>query len=108
MRGAPTGTANSLTSERVSPMNRNALILCAALFASACGGTAGQGTDSTAGEIRCKAPLRDCLPPSITIASPTSGETVSGTVSVSGTASDNVSVASIDLQVDISASTRAN
>ena len=42
----------------------------------------------------------DVTPPTITISSPTSGAVVSGTVSVTGVASDNVGVASTSLFVD--------
>jgi hypothetical protein len=42
----------------------------------------------------------DTTPPTVSITSPTSGATISGTVTVSATASDNVGVASVQLQVD--------
>ena len=42
----------------------------------------------------------DITPPTVSITSPTSGSTESGKISVSATASDNVAVASVQLQVD--------
>ena len=42
----------------------------------------------------------DTTPPTVSITSPTSGATVSGTITVTATASDNVAVASVQLQVD--------
>jgi hypothetical protein len=42
----------------------------------------------------------DTAPPSVSIASPTSGSSVSGSITVSGTASDNVSVAKVELSLD--------
>jgi hypothetical protein len=42
----------------------------------------------------------DTTPPTVSITSPASGATVSGTITVSATASDNVAVASVQLQVD--------
>jgi Bacterial Ig domain len=39
-------------------------------------------------------------PPSVAIGAPTSGATVAGTIAVSGTASDDVGVARVDVQVD--------
>jgi hypothetical protein len=42
----------------------------------------------------------DTTPPSVVIGSPISGATVSGTISVSGTASDNVGVSKVELYVD--------
>lgn len=42
----------------------------------------------------------DTTPPTISITSPTAGATVSGTVSVTATANDNVAVASVQFKVD--------
>lgn len=42
----------------------------------------------------------DTTPPSIAITSPTGGSTVSGTISVQGTATDNVGVTSIQFSID--------
>ncbi|MGB9334450.1 MAG: Ig-like domain-containing protein [Candidatus Acidiferrales bacterium] len=42
----------------------------------------------------------DTTPPTVSITSPVSGATVSGTISITATASDNVAVASVQLQVD--------
>jgi hypothetical protein len=46
------------------------------------------------------APPADTTPPSVSIAAPTSGATVSGTVTVSGTSSDNVGVATVSMALD--------
>lgn len=42
----------------------------------------------------------DMMPPSVTITSPSAGSTVSGTINVQATASDDVAVASVAFQVD--------
>ena len=42
----------------------------------------------------------DTTPPSVTIASPVNGATVSGTINVVGTASDNVAVSKVELSID--------
>src|SRR5262249_53970029 len=43
---------------------------------------------------------KDGTPPSIVIVAPTAGATVSGTVTVTGTAADNVQVAAVTVSVD--------
>jgi hypothetical protein len=45
-------------------------------------------------------PTKDTIPPTVSISSPSSGATVSGTVSVQGSATDNVGVTSIQFAVD--------
>jgi hypothetical protein len=45
-------------------------------------------------------PPADTVPPSVSITAPTGGATVSGTTTVSMTASDNVAVASVQVKVD--------
>src|SRR5580700_10464726 len=42
----------------------------------------------------------DTTPPTVSITSPTSGASVSGTIAVTATASDNVAVAGVQFQVD--------
>jgi hypothetical protein len=42
----------------------------------------------------------DTTPPSVSITSPITGSTVGGTISITATASDNIGVASVQLQVD--------
>jgi Bacterial Ig domain len=44
--------------------------------------------------------MNDVAPPTVTVTAPLSGATVSGTVTVTGTASDDVSVASVAVSVD--------
>jgi PKD repeat protein len=46
------------------------------------------------------APPADTTPPSVSIASPANGATVSGTITVSASASDNVGVAGVQFQLD--------
>ena len=45
-------------------------------------------------------PAPDTTPPTVSISSPASGSTVSGTITVSATASDNVSVAGVTFKLD--------
>src|SRR2546428_1550176 len=42
----------------------------------------------------------DTTPPSVSITAPTNGATVSGTITVSGTASDNVAVSNVQIAID--------
>src|ERR1017187_782932 len=44
--------------------------------------------------------IADLIPPTVVINSPANGSTVAGTISVSGTAADNVAVASVQLSID--------
>ncbi len=59
----------------------------------------GGGSGSTACRKSCPAPA-DTTAPSVSIATPSSGSTVASSLSVSGTASDDVQVSRVDLQVD--------
>lgn len=52
-------------------------------------------------------PVLDTTPPTISVATPASQASVSGSVTVSGTASDNVGVASLSVSVDGGAATHA-
>ncbi len=45
-------------------------------------------------------PVKDTIPPTVAITSPTNGSTVSGTITLSATASDNVGVTSVVFKVD--------
>ncbi|HUJ11340.1 MAG TPA: TIM-barrel domain-containing protein [Verrucomicrobiae bacterium] len=45
-------------------------------------------------------PVHESIPPTITLDTPADGSTVTGIVSVSGTASDNVAVAKVEVSVD--------
>jgi len=45
-------------------------------------------------------PLPDTTPPTVNISAPSSGATVAGTISVQGSATDNVGVTKIELDVD--------
>jgi alpha-amylase len=44
--------------------------------------------------------VADLTPPTVAISSPTNGSTVVGTISISGTASDNVAVANVQISID--------
>ena len=48
----------------------------------------------------CSGSTTDNVAPSVTISAPTSGATVSGTITVSGSASDDASVGKVDVSVD--------
>jgi unsaturated chondroitin disaccharide hydrolase len=59
---------------------------------------AGEGPDST--EASATTPLPDTTPPTVSITSPANGATVSGTVTVSASASDNVGVVGVRFKLD--------
>jgi hypothetical protein len=58
------------------------------------------GNTSTVSASFAVAPVVDTTPPSTSIATPAADTTVGGTVSVSGTATDNTQVAEVDVSVD--------
>jgi len=61
------------------------------------------GVSNTAGNVTSNAAtltVNVAQPPSVSITSPANGATVSGTITVSGTASDAVGVSSVQVQVD--------
>ncbi len=47
--------------------------------------------------------VADMTPPTVAITSPVNSATVSGTVSIAGTAADNVAVAKVEVQIDAGA-----
>lgn len=49
---------------------------------------------------KCTTTSADTTPPAVSIATPSSGATVSGTVAVTGSATDNASVAKVEVSVD--------
>jgi hypothetical protein len=49
---------------------------------------------------KCTSSTTDTTPPTVAIATPSSGATVSGTVTVSGSATDNVSLSKVEVSVD--------
>jgi hypothetical protein len=57
-----------------------------------------EGSEHLTPAIDCNAP--DTLPPTVTITSPASGATVSGVVTISATATDNVGVAGVEFHLD--------
>ncbi len=62
---------------------------------------AGNVTTSSAVTVTVNnAPPPDTTPPSVSVTSPTSGQTVQGTVAVSASASDNVGVAGVQFRLD--------
>jgi hypothetical protein len=58
------------------------------------------GGKSSSASVAVNVQNADSSPPSVSISSPAPGTTLSGTVTVSGTASDNVQVASVAISVD--------
>jgi hypothetical protein len=59
------------------------------------------GNQSTAVEsVTVNNPVPDTIPPTVTISAPTGGATVAGSVLVSGSAGDNVALASVRVAVD--------
>jgi len=64
--------------------------------------TDGAGNSATTAAVSVKVDntVPDTTPPTVAISAPASGSTVSGTVSVTANASDNVSVASVQFQLD--------
>ncbi|MBI1942036.1 MAG: hypothetical protein HYS35_00095 [Betaproteobacteria bacterium] len=54
----------------------------------------------TATPVSVTIPAPDTTPPSVSISSPSSGSTVSGTISVTASAADNVGVAGVQFKVD--------
>jgi hypothetical protein len=58
------------------------------------------GNTTTSASVKVTVNNSDTTPPTVSITSPANNATVNGTVTVSATASDNVGVASVQLQVD--------
>jgi Bacterial Ig domain len=77
---------------RITPQSHLAKLALALLLALAATASAASGTG--------KGGRKDTTPPSVSIAAPNGGTTVTGTFSVSGTASDNVQVANVQVSVD--------
>ena len=61
---------------------------------------AGNSATSTAVTVTVSNSTTDTTPPTVSISAPANGATVSGTVSVTANASDNVGVASVQFQLD--------
>jgi hypothetical protein len=62
--------------------------------------SAGNSITSTSLTVKVDNTTRDTTPPAVTVTAPTNGAKVSGTVVVSANATDNVSVASVQFQMD--------
>ncbi|MGC1904042.1 MAG: Ig-like domain-containing protein [Candidatus Acidiferrum sp.] len=62
--------------------------------------SSGNSTTSSAISVKVDNKTKDTTPPVVTLISPTGGAKVSGTVAVTAIASDNVSVASVQFQLD--------
>src|SRR5712664_59628 len=58
-----------------------------------------QNNSAVSGDLACSTP-KDTTPPTVSITSPVANATLSGTVSVTANASDNVAVASVQFKVD--------
>lgn len=61
---------------------------------------AGNTTSSTDKSFTTQAPAGDTTAPTVSVTSPTQGKTVSGTISVTATASDNVGVAGVQFKLN--------
>jgi hypothetical protein len=61
---------------------------------------AGNSTTSAAVSVTVNNTTPDTTPPTVSISSPANGVTVSGTITVSANASDNIGVASVQFQLD--------
>jgi len=61
---------------------------------------AGNSTTSTSVTVTVNNTTKDTTPPAVAVTTPTNGAKVSGTVAVSANATDNVSVASVQFQLD--------
>jgi Bacterial Ig domain len=83
----------------VSGMTAGTLV--ASIAAGVATDTAGNGnTASTSTDNTVTFAVADTTPPTVAVTSPASGATVSGTVSVTATASDNIGVAGVRMFVD--------
>jgi hypothetical protein len=67
-------------------------------FARATDGAGNTATTSVS--VTVKNTVLDSTPPTVTFSAPQSGSTVSGVATVSGSASDNVGLAAVDVQID--------
>ena len=77
-----------------SGISSTCLLLFLAIGLSACGGSVRNTPPPP------PPPSTDTTPPTVSVTAPSSGSTVSGTVTVSASASDNVAVAGVQFQVD--------
>jgi hypothetical protein len=82
---------------RSSSVSSFLTIATAIFFVVSSLGAAAQAGSKPSGGGRTK---RDTTPPAIAIAAPSNGATVSGTITVSGSASDNAGVASVTVKID--------
>jgi hypothetical protein len=69
---------------------------------------AGNGRSVSIGIVVDNTTPRDTTPPSVSISTPTAGATVTGTISVTGVASDNVALSLVEIQVDSGAYSAAS
>lgn len=76
---------------------RTALCCLAVLLAIGCGGAGGPGGEAVTEHEDL---LKDRTPPEVTVTSPQEGESVSGTITVTGTASDDRALVRVEVQVD--------
>jgi hypothetical protein len=102
--GLPAGATFAFSPASVTPGTNSTLTITAAANTPTGGpttltitGTSGSLSHTTTVTLTV---TPDTTPPTVSITSPTSGATVSGTITVTASASDDVAVASVDLQVD--------
>ena len=94
----------SAPNRRVSPLLLLAIVLLS-LFAATLPAAAAKGGNTTSGGCKPRnacatKDTTDTAAPTVTIGQPSSGATVAGTVSVTGTSADNVAVASVEISID--------
>jgi chitodextrinase len=107
--GNPLTTLGSVTANTWYEVNLTSLVTADGIYSLRVTSTSTNGADYTSKEgaasfrpqlvVSTQAPT-DVAPPIVSVSSPVNGATVSGSVTVQATASDNVGVAKVDLYVD--------
>lgn len=97
--GANTGPALAATPYAYS-LSTNSLSNASHSITAVATDTSGNSATSAAITVSVNNATSDTTPPTVTMTAPANGATVSGTVSITANASDNVSVASVQFQLD--------
>lgn len=97
--GANTGPALTATPYAYS-LNTSSLSNAGHSITAVATDTSGNSATSSAVTVTVNNATSDTTPPTVTMTAPANGATVSGTVSITANASDNVSVASVQFQLD--------